>query len=70
MEFAMKAIEKEELGKDDITDFLTVSFSTDYVGHLLGTAIYGITGYVFTVKPLLTLNYLDKTVGKDNYLLF
>jgi hypothetical protein len=27
----MKAIEKEELGKDDITDFLTVSFSsTDY----------------------------------------
>jgi hypothetical protein len=28
-----KAIEKEELGKDDITDFLTVSFSTDYVGH-------------------------------------
>jgi hypothetical protein len=22
----MKAIEKEELGKDDITDFLTVSF--------------------------------------------
>jgi predicted AlkP superfamily pyrophosphatase or phosphodiesterase len=37
-EFAMKAIEKEELGKDNITDFLTVSFSsTDYVGHLLGT---------------------------------
>jgi predicted AlkP superfamily pyrophosphatase or phosphodiesterase len=36
-EFAMKAIEKEELGKDEITDFLTVSFSsTDYVGHLLG----------------------------------
>jgi hypothetical protein len=33
-EFAMKAIEKEELGKDEITDFLTVSFSsTDYVGH-------------------------------------
>jgi hypothetical protein len=24
-EFAMKAIEKEELGKDEITDFLTVS---------------------------------------------
>jgi hypothetical protein len=25
-EFAMKAIESEELGKDNITDFLTVSF--------------------------------------------
>jgi hypothetical protein len=24
----MKAIEKEELGKDEITDFLTVSFSS------------------------------------------
>ena len=36
-DFAMKAIEKEELGKDDITDFLTVSFSsTDYVGHIFG----------------------------------
>jgi hypothetical protein len=33
----MKAIESEELGKDNITDFLTVGFSsTDYVGHLLG----------------------------------
>jgi hypothetical protein len=39
-ELAMKAIEKEELGKDDITDFLTVSFSsTDYVGHLFDQAI-------------------------------
>ncbi len=36
-ELAMKAIEKEDLGKDEITDFLTVSFSsTDYVGHTFG----------------------------------
>ena len=36
-ELAMKAIEKEELGKDEITDFLAVSFSsTDYVGHTFG----------------------------------
>ena len=36
-EFAKAAIEKEQLGKDDITDFLAVSFSsTDYVGHQLG----------------------------------
>jgi predicted AlkP superfamily pyrophosphatase or phosphodiesterase len=29
--------DRGRLGKDEITDFLTVSFSsTDYVGHLLG----------------------------------
>jgi hypothetical protein len=33
----MKAIEKEELGEDNITIFFVVSFSsTDYVGHLMG----------------------------------
>ena len=31
------ALEGEELGKDDITDFLTVSYSSpDYVGHAMG----------------------------------
>jgi predicted AlkP superfamily pyrophosphatase or phosphodiesterase len=36
-DFAKKAIESENLGKDNITDFLAVSFSsTDYIGHVLG----------------------------------
>ena len=36
-DFTKKAIEKEMLGKDEITDFLAVSFSsTDYVGHTFG----------------------------------
>jgi hypothetical protein len=46
----MKAIEKEELGKDEITDFLTVSFSR-LCRAFIRTAIYGITGYVLTVRP-------------------
>ena len=36
-DFAKKAIENENLGSDNITDFLSVSFSsTDYIGHTMG----------------------------------
>jgi predicted AlkP superfamily pyrophosphatase or phosphodiesterase len=68
----MKAIEKEELGKDEITDFLTVSFSsTDYVGHLGPRSMELQDTYLRLDQTIADfLNYLDKTVGKDNYLLF
>lgn len=72
-EFAMKAIEKEELGKDDITDFLTVSFSSpDYVGHILGPRSMEMQDTYLRLDQTIAdfLIYLDKTVGKDNYLLF
>lgn len=72
-EFAMKAIEKEELGKDNITDFLTVSFSsTDYVGHIIGPRSIELQDTYLRLDKTIAdfLKYLDKTVGKDNYLLF
>ncbi len=72
-EFAMKAIEKEELGKDNSTDFLTVSFSsTDYVGHLMGPRSMELQDTYLRLDQTIAdfLTYLDKTVGKDNYLLF
>jgi predicted AlkP superfamily pyrophosphatase or phosphodiesterase len=72
-EFAMKAIEKEELGKDNSTDFLTVSFSsTDYVGHLMGPRSMELQDTYLRLDQTIGdfLTYLDKTVGKDNYLLF
>jgi predicted AlkP superfamily pyrophosphatase or phosphodiesterase len=72
-DFAMKAIEKEALGKDDITDFLTVSFSSpDYVGHELGPRSMELQDTYLRLDQTLAelLNYLDKTVGKNNYLLF
>ncbi len=72
-DFAMKAIEKEELGKDDITDFLTVSFSSpDYVGHTFGPRSIEMQDTYLrldeTIADLLT--YLDKNVGKNDYLIF
>lgn len=72
-DFAKKAIEKEELGKDNITDFLTVSFSsTDYVGHILGPRSMELQDTYLRLDITIAdfLDYLDKTVGKDNYLLF
>nr|WP_314897689.1 alkaline phosphatase PafA [uncultured Flavobacterium sp.] len=72
-EFAMKTIEKEELGKDNITDFLTVSFSsTDYVGHTFGTRSIELQDtYLRLDQTIATfIEYLDKTVGKGRYMLF
>ena len=72
-DFAMKSIEMEQLGKDATTDFLTISFSsTDYVGHDLGPRSIELQDtYLRLDQTLATLlNYLDKNVGKNNYLLF
>ena len=72
-DFAKKAIEKEELGKDNITDFLTVSFSsTDYIGHVLGSRSMELQDTYLRLDETIAdfLIYLDNTVGKDNYLLF
>ena len=71
-DFTKKAIEKEMLGKDEITDFLAVSFSsTDYVGHTFGPRSIEIQDTYLRLDETIAdfLNYLDKTVGKDNYCL-
>ena len=72
-DFSKLAIEKEGLGKDNDTDFLAVSFSsTDYVGHILGPRSMELQDTYLrldlTIADLLA--YLDKNVGKGNYLLF
>lgn len=72
-QLAIKAIEKEDLGQDEITDFLAVSFSsTDYVGHTFGPRSMELQDTYLRLDQTLAqlLDYLDKTVGKNNYLLF
>jgi len=72
-ELAMKTIEKEELGQDAYTDFLSVSFSsTDYVGHTFGPRSMEIQDTYLRLDQNIAdfLTYLDKTVGKGNYLVF
>lgn len=73
LDFAKNAIKGEELGKDNITDFLTVSLSsTDYIGHQFGTNSIEIEDTYLQLDRELGffLNYLDATVGKGNYLVF
>ncbi|HSD15393.1 MAG TPA: alkaline phosphatase PafA [Flavobacterium sp.] len=72
-QFAERAIVGESLGKDDITDFLTVSFSsTDYIGHTLGPRSIELQDTYLRLDQTIAefLTYLDKNVGKGNYLLF
>ncbi|WP_262712914.1 alkaline phosphatase family protein [Hymenobacter radiodurans] len=73
LDFAMEAIRAEKLGQRGITDFLALSFSsTDYVGHQFGpNSIEAEDTYLrldLEIKRLL--DYLDKTVGKGNALIF
>jgi predicted AlkP superfamily pyrophosphatase or phosphodiesterase len=72
-EFAKSAIKGEDLGRDNITDFLAVSFSsTDIIGHAMGpNAIEVADTYLRLDKELEELfALLDKEVGKDAYTVF
>ena len=72
-EMAEAAINGEDLGGSDYTDFLAVSCSsTDYVGHQFGVnAIETEDTYLRFDKDLgKFLHYLDKKVGKGNYTVF
>ncbi len=72
-DFAKKAIVSENLGKDDVTDFLAISFSsTDYVGHVLGPRSIELQDTYLRLDATIAdlLNYLDTTVGKGKYLVF
>ncbi|WP_299251428.1 alkaline phosphatase PafA [uncultured Lacinutrix sp.] len=72
-DFAIEALAGEQLGKDDITDVLTVSFSsTDYVGHNFGVNSKEVEDtYIRLDKDLERLfKALDAQVGVGEYTLF
>ncbi|MEZ5046826.1 MAG: alkaline phosphatase PafA [Chitinophagaceae bacterium] len=72
-DFAKATIENEHLGQDSETDFLALSFSsTDYVGHMYGPNSLEIEDtYVRFDKRLASfMQYLDETIGPDEYTLF
>ena len=72
-DFAIKLIKNEQLGADQYTDVLTVSYSaTDYVGHQFGVnSIEVEDSYIRLDRNLSKLfKYLDTQVGKGKYTLF
>jgi len=72
-DFAMSLIENENLGQDNDTDFLTVSYSsTDYVGHNFGVNSKEIQDTYIRLDQNLAdfIKFLDDNVGAGNYTLF
>ncbi|MEO5944514.1 MAG: alkaline phosphatase PafA [Ferruginibacter sp.] len=72
-DFAKQAIQNEQLGRNTVPDFLTVSISsTDYIGHQFGTNSIEIEDTYLRLDRDIAdfLTYLDSKVGKGNYLLF
>jgi hypothetical protein len=70
--FAKTLIEEEALGQDDITDYLSISFSaTDYVGHLFGPSSLEMEDNLLRLdKTLASLfNYIDQKIGLDDVLI-
>jgi predicted AlkP superfamily pyrophosphatase or phosphodiesterase len=73
LDFAKDAIKHEQLGKDDITDFLAVSLSsTDYIGHQYAiNSIEVEDTYLRLDKDIEAFfKTLDATVGKGQYTVF
>ncbi|HUU99392.1 MAG TPA: alkaline phosphatase family protein [Bacteroidales bacterium] len=71
--FAIRLIEKEELGKDDVTDFLGICYSsTDYIGHRFGPSSVETADAILRldhdIETLLT--YLNDNLGKRNILIY
>ena len=72
-EFAKAAITNEQLGVDDNTDFIAISFSSpDYIGHTFGpNSVEAEDGFLRLDRDLGNLfDFLDAKVGKDQYTVF
>ncbi|MBV6439761.1 MAG: alkaline phosphatase family protein [Haliscomenobacteraceae bacterium CHB4] len=73
LDFAMEAVNRMQLGADDVPDMLCISFSSpDYCGHQFG--IHGEETedtYLRLDRDIARfLDFLDKKLGKDNILVF
>ncbi|WP_337872048.1 alkaline phosphatase family protein [Ignavibacterium sp.] len=73
LELAIEAVKNENLGADEITDFLAISFSTsDLMAHELGNYSYELMDIYLRIDKNISelLTFLDNYVGKGNYILF
>ncbi len=72
LDFAKEALLGEQLGQDDVTDYLSVSFSsTDYVGHVFGPSSLEAEDNILRLDATLAelLAFIDEEVGLDNTLI-
>lgn len=72
LDFAKAVVNNEKLGQDDITDYLSVSFSsTDYVSHIFGPSSLEAEDNMLRLDRTLAnlLSFIDKKVGLKNTLI-
>jgi len=71
LEFAKSLIANEAVGQDEVTDYLSVSFSsTDYVGHLFGPSSLEMEDNLLHLDRTIAalLKFVDEKVGLDRTL--
>jgi len=72
LDFAKQALVEEQLGKDAVTDYLSVSFSsTDYVGHVFGPSSLESEDNILRLDRTLAelFEFVDEKVGLENTLI-
>ncbi len=72
-DLAIAAIEGEDLGADDVTDLLAISYSSpDELGHLMGPRALEVEDMYLRLDGELArlLHYLDRKIGTGKYTLF
>jgi predicted AlkP superfamily pyrophosphatase or phosphodiesterase len=71
VDFAKALMMAEEVGQDDVPDFMSVSLSsTDYVGHLFGPSSLEAEDNIKRLDATLAdfLSFVDETLGLENTL--
>jgi predicted AlkP superfamily pyrophosphatase or phosphodiesterase len=72
LDFAKTLIQHEQIGDDEITDYLAISFSsTDYVGHIFGPSSLESEDNILRLDRSLAelFSFVDAEVGLDNTLI-
>lgn len=72
-DFAIRLLKNERMGKDDVTDYLSICYSaTDYIGHRFGPSSMEMGDAILRlddeIKNLLT--FLNDSIGKRNVLVY
>jgi len=71
--FAMRLIDRESLGRDDVTDYLSICYSaTDNIGHRFGPSSVEMGDAILRLDDEIRylLTYLNDSIGKRNVLIY
>jgi len=72
-DFAVRLIKEEGLGQDDITDYLSICFSTnDNIGHRFGPSSVEAADALLRLDADIAelIKFLNETIGKKNVLVY